>query len=96
MLTCGLPFSPGAPARWGQVFPSRAVFCIWKRKDRHFYGFTDGKPSLSGGWKVTKVILFSRADVQHATKCWRAVLEHRGLSIPPTTIKTQVKNGITL
>lgn len=48
------------------------------------------------GWRVTKVILFSRAGVQPATKYGRDVLEHGGLSIPPTTIKTQVKTGITL
>lgn len=48
------------------------------------------------GWRVTKVLLFSRADVQLATKYRRDVLEHGGLSILPTTIKTQGKNGITL
>lgn len=61
MRTFNLTFSPGFFARWWQVFCSRAVFCICKRKEMCFYRFTDGEPSL-GRQGLKKVILFNRAN----------------------------------
>lgn len=67
--TSDLTFSPGPLARRWQVFHSRAVFCICKRKEMYFYEFTDGDLHCLWGQGVMKATLFSRGNGRCLTSC---------------------------